>query len=93
MATEIKNLTRTCESCPAQWEGETSDGRQIYIRYRWGWLSVRVSEPGDRDEFAAVRGDEMFGAQLGDELDGSLSESRLQEVTEGELIFPDLKTV
>ncbi len=63
-------LTSPC--CPAQWDGVTDDGRTAYIRYRWGWLSVRVSATGD-----AVGGDEIVGAQLGDRLDGSLTTDQL----------------
>ena len=24
-------------ACPSQWEGETEDGKEVYIRYRWGY--------------------------------------------------------
>ena len=31
-------------SCPAQFEGETADGRHVYIRYRGGRFSVDCGE-------------------------------------------------
>jgi len=36
----LVKLTKTCEACPAQWEGQTEDGQYVYARYRWGILSV-----------------------------------------------------
>lgn len=36
----IEHLTQTCGACPSQWEGELEDGRMLYIRYRWGYLSI-----------------------------------------------------
>jgi hypothetical protein len=36
-------LERTCFACPSQWEGFTSDGRGVYIRYRHDKLSVYIS--------------------------------------------------
>lgn len=38
----IIKLTRTCIACPSQWEGETSHGAAVYIRFRWGELTVHV---------------------------------------------------
>jgi len=37
---KVVELTKTCKACPAQWEGQLDDGRVIYVRYRWGGLSV-----------------------------------------------------
>lgn len=31
-------------SCPTQFEGETDDGKYIYIRYRYDILTVRIAE-------------------------------------------------
>ena len=35
-------LTQTCEACPSQWEGELEDSGLVYIRYRYGNLTVEV---------------------------------------------------
>lgn len=88
MITEIKELFKTCSACPSQWEGWTTDDRQIYIRYRWGYLTVRLGEKGDKDEFAAVRGEQIFEAEVGGEFDGTLSDAELQNLTKDVLIFP-----
>ena len=67
----VSDLVHTCEACPSQWEGRCGD-RRVYVRYRWGWLSVRVSKKGSDDVGDAVRGIEVYGEQLGHDMDGSL---------------------
>lgn len=68
----ITEVTQTCGACPSQWEGKLEDSRTFYVRYRWGYLSVCVS-PGPTDSMdEAVRGEEVYGAQLGREFDGCL---------------------
>ena len=69
----IKTKIQTCDACPSQWEETLEDGRMFYIRYRWGYLSVRVSEKPTEYLTDAVRGEEVYGKQMGDGLDGSLS--------------------
>ncbi len=56
---------------PAQWEGRTDDDRPVYVRYRWGYLSVRVGPPGG-DTSSAIGGVVVYGEQIGDELDGAI---------------------
>lgn len=41
---KLKTLEMTCDFCPSQWEGETEDGKRIYIRYRWGHLSYLIGD-------------------------------------------------
>ena len=53
---QIKELKQTCFACPSQWEGKLSDGRMIHIRYRWGHLSIRISEKPTDDIMEAVDG-------------------------------------
>lgn len=59
----IESVVQTCTSCPAQWEVTLSDGRGLYVRYRWGMFSVASIE--DLDPFYQV--------SLGDGLDGEMS--------------------
>ena len=40
----INELRRISSQSPTQWEGETEDGTEVYIRYRWGKLEMRVGE-------------------------------------------------
>lgn len=39
---KVVELIRTCIACPSQWEGHTDDGQPVYVRYRHGFLSVRL---------------------------------------------------
>jgi hypothetical protein len=57
---KITKLGHTCLASPSQWEGEFEDGTPVYIRYRWGYLSVSQG----------VSGRELLGKQVGDTLDG-----------------------
>lgn len=84
----VTELTKTCEACPAQWEGRTNDGRTVYVRYRWGYLSVRVSEQPTDNVDDAVRGEEIFGRQLGDEYDGEILYHQVQRQTAGVVEWP-----
>lgn len=76
----VKKVYRTCTACPAQWEGILEDGQAIYVRYRWGFLSVRV--PG-------VEGQEVFGETLGDFLHGFMTYETLKEKTAGLIQWPE----
>ncbi len=59
---------------PAQFDGRTSDGRNIYCRYRGGWLSVHLSqEPGGE----AYGGTTLLEANIGPGLHGALSLGQL----------------
>lgn len=62
----IKNLKNTCTACPAQWEAETEDGRIVYIRYRYGQLSMGIGKTledaiGDRDAVDIDHGGDLDG--------------------------------
>jgi hypothetical protein len=86
---QIKLLEKTCDACPAQWEGITEDNRKIYIRYRWGCLSVSIGMPDDMSEFAASEGNEIFFAERDNRWDGIMDEDTLKDLTKGVLIFPE----
>ncbi len=78
---KIENLACTCGACPSQWEFLTDNDRNVYVRYRWGYLSVRVSLEAHGD---AVCGPEIYGQQIGEGLDGCLEwgevEGRIREL-------------
>lgn len=69
---EIIKVNRTCSACPSQWELTLKDGRMIYVRYRWGMLSIRISPDPTTDIGDAVGGEELIHEQLGDDLDGCI---------------------
>ena len=73
------SLIKTCEACPSQWEGTLDDGRNFYIRYRWGYLSLRFSEEPGGD---AVGGPEAYGKTLDSSgWDGTLDDARMKMYT------------
>jgi len=73
MDIEVKFLTRYTSYCPTQWEGETTNGEDVYIRYRWGFLRVDIN------------GKEVFGDQIGGEMDGVLSDEKMKEATKDKI--------
>lgn len=83
----IEELIQTCGACPSQWEASLKDGRMLYIRYRWGCLSVRISLNPTEDAFDAVRGVEIWNGKLvrpdGDagDLDGLCEWFEVEEAT------------
>ena len=79
---EITKINRTCYACPSQWDATTKDDRQVYIRYRWGNLSVNVSKPKAKGEFAALDGDCVFCNQVGDGYDGMMEYADLKNILE-----------
>jgi len=79
MKLEIKNIRKTCSACPTQWEGYLDDGRMFYIRYRYGRLAFRISETPTDNVYDAVSGEALYMEQIGDDLDGFISLSRVKE--------------
>ena len=88
MKIKAKELKQTCAACPSQWEGRTEDDKSIYIRYRWGYLSVCIGQKGGGIG-SAVNSKEVFGKQLGDDLDGSLSEEEMRAAAHIIIIEPE----
>ena len=78
---QADTLRQTCGACPAQWEGKIKDGRMFYIRYRWGYLALEISDKATDDVMDAVGGTEIFGEQIGGEYDGFLDELKMKNLT------------
>jgi hypothetical protein len=69
----ISELRETCASCPSQWEGKLSDGRNVYIRYRWGGLTVTAYRNALDDQDA----ESLYAGTHGDMYDGTMDKSTL----------------
>ena len=39
----VKEIKQDCDFCPSSWVGQTVDSKEVYARYRWGYLSVTVA--------------------------------------------------
>ena len=76
---KVKIIKNTCPACPSQWEGKTDKGRDIYIRYRWGYLTVQID---------GVQGREILGMDLGrGNWDGVLNFHDMKNFTKSVLNF------
>lgn len=74
----LKNLEQTCTSCPSQWEATLDDGRMLYIRYRFGTFTVKVSPSPTSDSMDAVSGEELVHEVVSsEEYDGELTTSEM----------------
>jgi len=76
---DVRNLLPTSPGHPAQWEGNTADGRPVHVQYRRGHLTVVVGEPGETVWDAASRGTELLSERIGTPEDGELLEALLRE--------------
>lgn len=75
MSYTVTDLTSEGSFSPAKWSGETTEGRQVFFRYRWGYLTVRFDD--------RTNGKTVLEVQLHDEdSNPTLSESDLIEVVE-----------
>jgi len=61
----VIDLENIGTACPSQWKGRTDDGMYVYIRYRYGELTV------------SLEGKQIWDKSVGDGLDGVLSTREL----------------
>lgn len=74
---KLKSIIQTCSACPSQWEIKLTDGRMIYVRYRWGVLSMNISPTFTKDIYDAVGGEKIYRKSIGDGFDGTLTQEEL----------------
>lgn len=82
----VTTLVRTGLRSPSQWEGQTSDGRTIYVRYRWGCLEIGL---GTSLDDAVANSPSFFEKQLGKRYDGSMEIEQLRQATIGIIEWPE----
>lgn len=85
-AIRVLELTQTCPGGPSQWEGRTEEGLVVYVRYRWGCLSIGY---GATLEEAVRNTNNLFEKQLGDKLDSTLQYNQLRHATTGLIEWPE----
>ena len=78
---KLQTLIKTCSASPSQWEGQLEDGRYVYIRFRWGHLSVRASTESIDD--AIGTGEALYegSPEDSDALDGVMSTCEMLKLT------------
>ena len=67
----VKDFVDLGTVCPSQWEGRTEDDKYVFIRYRYGWVSVWVDNSM------------VHGVEHGDARDGVMDEVTLRTVLNG----------
>lgn len=70
MTITVKSLH---SECPAQWEGKSESGADIYIRYRWGQLTLStVEQIAGLDLY-----NRFFQVDHGHEMQGQMSDDEM----------------
>ena len=78
----VVDIEWTCIAAPSQWEGRTTDGRWVYIRYRHGRLRVGLGHTIEE----AVHSEGVFGTEVGD--DGFLGYAELRSLLPEWIVLP-----
>lgn len=65
-------------SCPAQFEGQTHEGQDVYVRYRGGGLTVDIAKKKGMSVFDDAR--RVLDADIGPPYDGSMSLAQFCEI-------------
>jgi hypothetical protein len=87
---KITELRQTCLMSPSQWEGKLETGQVIYIRYRWGRLTINISYDISDDILSAINGFEIFSCIVGESYDGFLSYLDLIDITKNFIEYPKI---
>lgn len=61
-----QSIVMTCSACPSQWDAKTTDGKEVYIRVRYGHFTMDVDD------------EEIFSGNP-DGVDGVMSTSEMIE--------------
>ena len=72
----ISDIEMTCGACPTQWEGTTTDGQYVYIRYRHGMFQVGI---GATDDDAVVNSQTI--AYVERQADGVMDNDEMMQLT------------
>ncbi len=89
MKARVTTFKKTCSSSPSQWEAKLKDGRMIYVRYRYGALSARVSREPTDDIGEAVMGMSLYAKIHGEDLDGEMGTLSMMATTSGVIDWSD----
>jgi len=71
---KVKSCEKTCSACPSQWDIFTTDDQYIYVRYRWGVLSLTLNFDDPNDEI-------IYCETIGGGFDGCMSTEELKQHT------------
>jgi len=82
----IKKIQKTCDCCPSQWEITLKDGKMVYVRYRWGHLTIRISKDKTNKIEDAINGIIIYHKQLGNGFDGYMKTRVMKRYLKAALI-------
>ena len=86
----IIEIHQTTSACPTQFEGKTSDGRMVYIRYRFGRLSLQISKkPADFVDRLFEDFNTYYDEIIGERYDGCIDLDLLKEKLKDVVMFRD----
>jgi len=85
----VAKVTKTCGACPAQWEGQTNDGRFVYARYRWGYLCIGLGD--SLGAAIAAEGGIIFEWENPDHWHGFMEYEELVHLTKDAILWPDFE--
>jgi len=80
----VTNIRKTCDGCPSQWEGKTSEGQVIFAHYRSGRLRIGIG----KTRTGAVN-NITYHSIYGSPYDGSLTYQHLKDLTTHLFQWPD----
>ena len=86
----VTQILCTGIACPWTLEGWTADGQRIYVRFRWGILSISLGSPEDQSEFAGsfLNSTSNFQIRYGSDVSGSMDYWTLKDLTKGVIEWP-----
>ena len=70
----ISELVPLCRGCPSDWETTDHLDRYVYIRFRWGRLTVEIGKTETTTE-------RIYSEQVSDEYDGFMEVETMIEHT------------
>lgn len=71
---KVKHCVKTCDCCPSQWDIYTYGGQYYYARYRFGRFTLTLDPFRDSQQT-------VIALEIGDEYDGVMSTSQMQQLT------------
>jgi hypothetical protein len=85
----VSTVTETFCACPNTYSGKTTNGDTIFVRYRWGHLSIRLQPGKTVDDSEGSNGESIFELDYGGPFDGMINYSKLRELTEKIIQWPN----
>ena len=89
----VAKVMKTCDACPSQWEGTTDAGKVVYVRYRWGYLSISIGDTMTQAIRREGPENSVFEKEIGNGLDGFITYDELMEHTRGVISWPEFEEV